>query len=89
MLVSIHKTPISSLVLLEKLDGFLESRIAAGPGRGMRRDHAPSERFEWVPQRFCGRNAIKTHVRSVYLFDKDCNSCGNLALLPFLNQDNY
>ncbi|EYC02962.1 hypothetical protein Y032_0097g3046 [Ancylostoma ceylanicum] len=58
-------------VLLEKLDGFRVCRIAAGPEQEIRREHALNKRVNWVPQRFCGRNASKPHTHSVYLFDKD------------------
>ncbi|EYB93338.1 hypothetical protein Y032_0183g922 [Ancylostoma ceylanicum] len=34
------------MAFLEKVDGFLGCRIAARPGRGMRREHAPNERVK-------------------------------------------
>ncbi|EYB92387.1 hypothetical protein Y032_0194g1418 [Ancylostoma ceylanicum] len=69
-------------VLLKKIDGFRVCTIAAGPERGMRREHAPNERVEPVPPRFCSRDAKGPHAQSVYLFEKDCTctvriNCGD------------
>ncbi|EYB96159.1 hypothetical protein Y032_0153g2940 [Ancylostoma ceylanicum] len=44
----------------------------AEPERGIRKDHALSERVESIPSRFCSRDAKKAHAQSVYLFEKDC-----------------
>ncbi|EYC27917.1 hypothetical protein Y032_0008g252 [Ancylostoma ceylanicum] len=46
--------------------------IATEPERAMRKEHALSERVEWVPPRFRSRDARKSHAQSVYLFEKDC-----------------
>ncbi|EYC34119.1 hypothetical protein Y032_0001g253 [Ancylostoma ceylanicum] len=54
-------------VLLEKLDGFCDCTIASRPGRGMLTEHVQGERVEWIPQRFCARNAVRMHTQSVYL----------------------
>ncbi|EYC17645.1 hypothetical protein Y032_0030g2191 [Ancylostoma ceylanicum] len=67
------------ILLLKKIDGLRVCTIAAGPERGIQREHASSERIVYVPARWCSRNTKKPHAQSVYLFKKDCMCVGITA----------
>ncbi|EYC39965.1 hypothetical protein Y032_0635g924 [Ancylostoma ceylanicum] len=62
-------------LLVQKIDAFRECRIVAGPGLGIRREHALVKMgvLFLLPQ-FCSCDATKPQAQSIYPFDEDCSS---------------
>ncbi|EYB95558.1 hypothetical protein Y032_0158g3237 [Ancylostoma ceylanicum] len=55
-------------VLLEKIDGFRDCRIASGPGRGMRKEHVQLREPTTIPAQRRGRAACFLRLQKKYFY---------------------